>query len=167
MAKIPDVIEALEGNCGVVSVWLVCHHSNLTVDPQDLIQLCGHTTETGTFTIALAVAFHELNLLVSFHSDVDPAIQEAEISYYERAKQNGIPLNPAQSISEISEAIAAGKRVVAFFDAIDGDGHFSPIHSVDPHVVLFEYSNEPTLSLSEFEARRRANGICRQTIVVG
>lgn len=167
MAQIPEAIETLEGNCGVVSVWLVCHYFNLTVDPQDLIQLCGHTTETGTFTIALAVALHELNLPVSFHSDVDPAIQVAEISYYERAKLKGIPLKPAQSISEIAEAIAVGKRVVAFFDTIDGDGHFSPIHSVDPHVVLFEYSNEPTLSLNEFEARRQANGICRQTIVVG
>lgn len=167
MAKVPEEIEALEGNCGVVSVWLVCHHFKLAVDPQALIQLCGHTTKDGTFTIALAVALHDLKLPVSFHSDVDPAIQDAELTYYERAKLKSIPLKPAQNINEIAAVVSQGKSVIAFFDTIEGVGHFSPIQAVEPLQVQFAYGNEPVLSLNEFEARRQSDGICRQTIVVG
>lgn len=165
--RIPESIESLDGNCGVASVWLVCHHANLVVEPQSLIQLCGHDTEVGTFTIALAVALNELGLPVSFHSDADPAINDAEIGYYERAKLHGIPLCSAQGICDIAKSLADGKQVISFFDAADGEGHFSPIEAIDQCDVRFECSNEPALSHQEFDARRRAAGICRQTIVIG
>ncbi len=165
--NIPKSIKSLDGNCGVASVWLVCYHAHLVVDPQALIQLCGHHAEVGTFTIALAVALNELGLPASFHSDADPAIDNAELAYYERAKLRGIPLCPAQSIGDIAKSLRDGKQVVSFFDAADGEGHFSPIEAIDQCDVRFEYSNEPALSHQEFDARRRAAGICRQTIVIG
>lgn len=167
VANLPGSIESLRSNCGVASVWLVCHQAKLAVEHEALIQLCGHNAEVGTFTITLAVALYELGFSVSFHSDADPCIQDVEHLYYKRAKINGIPLKPAQSISDIKVALAEGKKVIALFDTAEGEGHFSPIQSVNPHEILFEYSNEPTLSHDEFEARRRVNGICRQTIVVG
>jgi hypothetical protein len=164
---IPESLEQIEGNCGVISVWLVLQYFHRSVDPNELILLCKHSTEVGTFTIALAVAIQKFDLPVSFHSEVDPDIQAVELDAYKEAKMLGIPLCPPQNIHEISEAIASGKKVIVFFDEANGEGHFSPVQSIDEQEILFEYSNEPSLSLTSFEVRRNTNGICRQSIVIG
>lgn len=165
--RVPESLMKLEANCGVVSVWLVLKQFYRHVEPEVLIDLCKHTVEFGTFMIALAVTLRRFDLRVSFHSDVDSDIQPIELVEYAEAKKLGLSILPAQSVNELRMALANGKQVIVFFNAKNGEGDISPIQSINQHEIHFECSEESSLSITEFESRRSANGICRQSIVVG
>ena len=80
--NIPESLLQLEANCGVFAVWLIIKQYQTHIDIADLIQLCRHDQQEGTFTIALAVALKKLGFEVSLYTDPDPNIDEKEQQSY-------------------------------------------------------------------------------------
>ena len=53
--EIPDSLLNLEANCGVFAVWMLLQHHGTHVDMNELIKLCRHDRQDGTFTIAFNI----------------------------------------------------------------------------------------------------------------
>ena len=52
-----------------------------------------------------------------------------------------------------------------YYDTPEGEGHHSLVYSINSQEICF-FDNFTTLSARTFEKRRRAEGICRQAIVI-
>ena len=163
--NIPEPLLQLEANCGVFAVWLILKQYQTHIDIADLIQLCRHDQEEGTFTIALAVALKKLGFEVSLYTDPDPNIDEKEQHSYVDAQRLQIPIRAALTYAEIQQAFEAGKFVIVFYDTLGGVGNQSLIYSIDEHEISF-CDHFEVMSKAEFEQQRQADGICRQVIVV-
>jgi hypothetical protein len=164
--NIPRKLLQVEGNCGPVSIWLVLQQFGKCVPVDQIICESQHSTDEGTYTIALAVALQRFGLCASFHTEKDESPQPTEVKAYKTAQKLGLKIQPPLELKEIEEALRQKRAVIAFFDTADGTGHFSPIQSIIGGRVWFTYSNEPSLAIEEFEARRGVMGILRQSIVV-
>lgn len=163
--NIPESLLQLEANCGVFAVWLIIKQYQTHIDIADLIQLCRHDQQEGTFTIALAVALKKLGLEVSLYTDPDPNIDEKEKQSYLDAQGLQIPIQAALTYSEIQKAFENGHFVIVFYDTLQGVGNQSLIYSIDEQEISFcDHFEE--MSKTIFEQQRQADGICRQVIVV-
>lgn len=162
---IPDPLLQLEANCGVFAVWLILKQYQLNIDIAELIQLCRHDYNEGTFTIALAVALKKLGFEVSFYTAPDPDIDEIEKQIYLEAKQLQIPIRPALTYEKIQQAYEDGKFVIVFYDTLDGAGNQSLIYSIDEQEISF-CDHFEVMSKAVFEQQYQADEICQQAIVV-
>lgn len=162
---IPDPLLQLEANCGVFAVWLILKQYQANIDIAELIQLCRHDYNEGTFTIALAVALKKLGFEVSFYTAPDPDIDEIEKKIYLEAKQLQIPIRPALTYEKIQQAYEDGKFVIVFYDTLDGAGNQSLIYSIDEQEISF-CDHFEVMSKAVFEQQYQADEICQQAIVV-
>ncbi|QXR12038.1 peptidase C39 [Acinetobacter junii] len=162
---IPDPLLQLEANCGVFAVWLILKQYQSNIDIAELIQLCLHDYNEGTFTIALAVALKKLGFEVSFYTAPDPDIDEIEKKIYLEAKQLQIPIRPALTYEKIQQAYEDGKFVIVFYDTLDGAGNQSLIYSIDEQEISF-CDHFEVMSKAVFEQQYQADEICQQAIVV-
>lgn len=162
---IPDPLLQLEANCGVFAVWLILKQYQANIDIAELIQLCRHDYNEGTFTIALAVALKKLGFEVSFYTAHDPDIDEIEKQIYLEAKQLQIPIRPALTYEKIQQAYEDGKFVIVFYDTLDGAGNQSLIYSIDEQEISF-CDHFEVMSKAVFEQQYQADEICQQAIVV-
>lgn len=162
---IPDPLLQLEANCGVFAVWLILKQYQSNIDIAELIQLCRHDYNEGTFTIALAVAFKKLGFEVSFYTAPDPDIDEIEKQIYLEAKQLQIPIRSALTYEKIQQAYEDGKFVIVFYDTLDGAGNQSLIYSIDEQEISF-CDHFEVMSKAVFEQQYQADEICQQAIVV-
>ncbi len=162
---IPDSLLNLEANCGVFTVWMVLQHHGMQMEMSELIKLCRHDYEHGTFTIALAVALKKIGFQVAFHTDPDPNIDKTERQSYTEAKALRIPIQPALSYADIQNEIEHGKMVIVYYDTLDEVGNQSLVYSIDDQEICFFDNFEPMPALV-FEQQRKAEGICRQAIVI-
>ena len=163
--NIPEPLLQLEANCGVFAVWLIIKQYQTHIDIADLIQLCRHDQEEGTFTIALAVALKKLGFEVSLYTDPDPNIDEKEQHSYVDAQRLQIPIRAALTYTEIQQAFEAGTFVIVFYDTLQGVGNQSLIYSIDEKEISF-CDHFDVMSKTVFEQQRQAEGICRQALVV-
>ncbi|MDS7966526.1 MULTISPECIES: cysteine peptidase family C39 domain-containing protein [Acinetobacter] len=163
--NIPESLANLEANSGVFAVWMVLKHYGVQIDVAELIKVCRYEQD-GTYTIALAVALKKFGFDVSFHSDKDPNISPSERMSYKEAKVLKIPTGPALSYYDIQVAIQNGQMVIVYYDTLDGVGNQSLVYSIDSKEICFFDSFEP-MSAAVFENQRKAEGICRQAIVIG
>ncbi|MFI8124960.1 cysteine peptidase family C39 domain-containing protein [Acinetobacter sp. ABJ-A23_2] len=163
--NIPESLANLEANSGVFAVWMVLKHYGVQVDVAELIKVCRYEQD-GTYTIALAVALKKFGFDVSFHSDKDPNISPSERMSYKEAKVLKIPTGPALSYQDTQVAIQNGQMVIVYYDTLDGVGNQSLVYSIDSNEICFFDSFEP-MSAAVFENQRKAEGICRQAIVIG
>jgi len=164
--RIPAGLQELENGCGVVAAWMALRTSRKRVAWRRLAKLCRHGKATGTFAISVAVALKRCGLPVVFCTDPDPDQQRKEIVDYRAAKRLGIPIRPAMELRDLKQSLRE-KTVIVLFNAQNGDGHFSPVLSIENATISFAYSNEPFLSLRVFRSRWRAPGVCRQAIIAG
>lgn len=164
--QIPAGLQELESGCGVVSAWMALRACRKRVAWRRLAELCRHSKRTGTFAISIAVALKKCGLPVTFCTDPDPDKQPKEIVGYRIAKKLGIPIRRALEIRELKEALRE-KTVIVLFNARNGDGHFSPVLSIDNAAISFAYNDEPVLSLRVFRSRWTAPQVCRQAIIAG
>ena len=162
---IPKSLRQLEANCGVFSVWLILKQYQIHIDIADLIQLCGHDQQEGTFTIALAVALKKLGFDVFFYTALDPNIHQKEKQSYLDAQRLKIPINATLAYEEIHQAFEAGKFVIVFYDTLDGVGNQSLIYSINEQEISF-CDHFEVMSKTLFEQQRQADGICQQVIVI-
>ncbi|HFK9537433.1 TPA: cysteine peptidase family C39 domain-containing protein [Acinetobacter baumannii] len=163
--NIPESLANLEANCGLFAVWMVLQHHGVQIDVAELIKVCRYDDE-GTYTIALAVALKKLGFEVSFYSDHDPNISPSERMSYKEAKILKIPTGPALSYQDIQTETHNGKMVIVYYDTLEGVGNQSLIYSIDQNEICFFDSFEP-MSAAVFENQRKAEGICRQAVVIG
>ncbi|QER39546.1 peptidase C39 [Acinetobacter suaedae] len=163
--NIPKPLLQLEANCGVFAVWLIVKQYDTHVDIADLIRLCRHDQQEGTFTIALAVALKKLGFEVSFYTDPDPNIDENEKQSYLDAERLNIPIKAALSYLDIQQAFDLGKFIIVFYDTLQGIGNQSLIYSIDEQEISF-CDHFDVMTKIEFEQQRQADGVCRQVVVV-
>ncbi|OFW46513.1 MAG: peptidase C39 [Acinetobacter sp. GWC1_38_13] len=142
---IPDPLLQLEANCGVFAVWLILKQYQSNIDIAELIQLCRHDYNEGTFP--------------------DPDIDEIEKKIYLEAKQLQILIRPALTYEKIQQAYEDGKFVIVFYDTLDGAGNQSLIYSIDEQEISF-CDHFEVMSKAVFEQQYQADEICQQAIVV-
>ena len=162
---IPDPLLQLEANCGVFAVWLILKQYQSNIDIAELIQLCRHDYNEGTFTIALAVALKKLGFEVSFYTAPDPDIDEIEKKIYLEAKQLQIPIRPALTYEKIQQAYEDGKFVIVFYDTLDGAGNQSLIYSIDEQEISI-CDHFEVMTKAVIEQQYQADESCQQAIVV-
>lgn len=164
--SIPPQLFAIEGNCGPIAAWMALRHFRKRVAVAHLIKLCRHTKKYGTFTVAIAVALKRCGLSPVFHTEADGQLTRIELSSYKAASSLGIPILPSLSVDQLRLHVQSGAFVIVFFDAEDGEGHFSPVAKISDHEITFPYGNEESLPLPTFLARWSAPGVHRQAVVL-
>jgi hypothetical protein len=161
----PLALFALEGNCGLMSVWLLLRHFHRRTSSERIIRLCRYSRRQGTFTIGLAIALREHGLRVTFHTDKDPAPMPIERRLYKTASKLGIVVEDALKVSEILDRVRCGEVAIVSFDTDDGDGHFSPLIGAKGRRLVLPYTENGIMDVEEFESRWTAPAICRQCIL--
>lgn len=149
-----------------MSVWLLLRYFRRKTSAERVIRLCRHTKLHGTFTVALAVALHEHRLAVSFHTDVDPHPKPLERKLYNAAKKRGIAPGEALGIEQLLDRVRAGETAIVGFETDEGNGHFTPLIGVKRRWLILPYTDRGGMSISQFEKRWSAPGICRQCVLV-
>ena len=163
--NLPESLVNLEANCGLYAIWMLFQHHGVDVDVNALIQSTKYDDQEGTYTIALAIALKKFGFKVSFYTDQDPNIEKKERSMYGEAKKLNIPILPALSYAEIQQATEQGKFVIVYYDTLDEVGNQSLVYSMDDNEICFFDSFDPMPALL-FENQRKAEGICRQAIII-
>lgn len=163
--NIPKALQQLEANCGVFAVWMLLQHHGFSIHLQELIHLCKHDPDHGTYTIDLAIALKKLGFEVNFCTDPDPYVDEDEAQSYMDAAALDIPVLDAVSFDEILNAIASGKMAIVFYDTEDGAGNQSLVYSIESDEICF-FDHFEVFSKQDFETLRSAEGICRQVILI-
>lgn len=163
--NIPEPLLQLEANCGVFALWLILKQYQTHIDIADLIRLCRHDRNEGTFTIALAVAMKKLGYEVSFHTAPDPDMDHKEKHIFLEAERLQLPVLAALTYTEIQQAFESGKFVIVFYDTLQGMGNQSLIYSIDDQEISF-CDHFEVMPKAVFERQRQADGICQQVIVI-
>lgn len=163
--NLPESLANLEANCGVYAIWMLFQHHGIQVDVDELIHATQYDDQEGTFTIALAIALKKFGFDVAFYTDEDPNIEEKERQMYDEACKLNISIQPALNYGQIQQATEQGKFVIVYYDTLDDVGNQSLIYSIDDHEICFFDSFDPMPALV-FENQRKAEGICRQAIVI-
>ena len=163
--QLPESLANLAANGGIFAIWKIFQHYGIDLVIEDLVQLCGHTAEEGTYGIALAVGLKKLGLDVSFHSDDDPEPQPIELEFYRAARQLNIAVSTALTYEEICQAVDDGRFVIVYYDTLEGIGNHSLVYEANTDEISFFDSFE-SMPAAVFEQQRQQDGICRQAIVI-
>ena len=166
LRDIPPELFAIEGNCGPIAAWMALRHFRKRVAIARLIKLCRHTKKYGTFTVSIAVALKHCGLSPVFHTEDDSQMTRIEIASYRAALALAVPILPPLSVDQLRLQVQSGAFAIVFFDAEDGQGHFSPVTSISDQEIVFPYGNEERLSLPTFLTRWSAPGVHRQAVVL-
>lgn len=164
--EVPHRLEQLDGNCGVVAVWMVLEYFGIKHRVDDLIHQCHHTDEYGTFTAGLALALHDYGLHVQLHTEPDDDMKPLEQSLYEEARNRNIVVAPAISLDKLLALLSRSCKSIVFFDTDDGCGHFSPLSGVRGKNLLLPYTENGSLPRETFVHRWNAPEILQQCVVV-
>ena len=163
--QLPKALLDLESNCGIFAVWMLLQNYSIQLDIQQLVKLCHHDAEDGTFTIGLAIGLKKLGFDLSFYTDEDLNIHEKEIVRYQDAKKLGLQISPALCYQEIQAYIEQGCNIIVFYDTLEGVGNHSLVYSINDQEICF-YDNFDAMPKAVFEQQRLAEGICQQAIVI-
>ena len=163
--EIPQDLAELPANGGLYAIWMLFHHYGIDLETQDLVHLCRHNAEEGTYGIALAVGLKHLGLDVEFSTQHDPDPQPTEQFFYAKAQELGIPVRDEMNYAQIKQAVDQGRFVIVYYDTLDGVGNHSLVYSIDDEEICFFDSFEPMLK-DVFIQQRQQEGICQQVIVI-
>lgn len=161
----PRALLALPGPCGLVSAWATLRHFNRRTSAARLREVCRWTHAHGTFPIALAVAFKEHGLDVSFHSDPDPAPRRIERACFRQAAKLGIAIQPALPLRSILAHVGEGWIAIVLYDTADGEGHLSPLSGRMGRSVLLPFDPAGRLPVTTFLRRWSAPEVFRQCVL--
>ncbi len=163
--QIPPELANLEANGGIFAIWKLFQHYGVDLVIEDLVQLCRHSAEEGTYGIALAVALKRLGLDVSFSTEHDPDPQPIELDFYQQASTLGIPVEAEMDYAAIQHAVNQGRFVIVYYDTLEGVGNHSLVYEIDDEEISFFDSFE-AMPAQVFEQQRQQEGICQQVIVI-
>ena len=162
---LPDSLANLEANGGIFAIWKLFQHYGIDLVIEDLVALCKHSPEEGTYGIALAVALKKLGLDVVFCTEHDPDPQNTELDFYREARHLKISIEAPLSYSDICDAINHGRFVIVYYDTLEGVGNHSLVYDADQNEISF-FDSFDAMPAEVFEQQRRAEGICQQAIVI-
>lgn len=163
--QIPHELMELEANGGIFAIWKLFQHYGIDLVIEDLVQLCGHSAEEGTYGIALAVGLRKLGLDVTFYSEHDPDPQHTELMFYREASKLNIEVKDVLSYQGILDVFNDGRFVIVYYDTLDGVGNHSLVYDMNDKEISF-FDSFDAMPREIFEQQRRAEGICQQTIVI-
>ena len=163
--EIPEDLAELPANGGLYAIWMLFHHYGIDLVTQDLVQLCRHNADEGTYGIALAVGIKRLGLDVEFTTDPDPDPQPTEAFFYAEAQTLGVTVNPALTYEQIKQAVDQGRFIIVYYDTLDGVGNHSLVYSIDDEEICFFDSFDP-MPKDVFMQQRQQEGICQQAIII-
>ncbi len=163
--EMPDELASLEANGGIFAVWMLLQHLGIDADIQQLVEVCGYDGENGTTTIGLAVGLKKFGFHVQFYTDPDPDLQQSEKLSYQEAEQLNLPILPALNYQQIQQAFEQNKFVIVYYDTLEGVGNHSLVYDVNADEICF-FDSFDAMPAAIFEQQRKAEGICRQVIVV-
>ncbi|MGE8559008.1 MAG: cysteine peptidase family C39 domain-containing protein [Acinetobacter sp.] len=163
--EIPEELANLEANGGIFAVWMLLQHLGIDAEIQQLLEVCGYEAENGTTTIGLAVGLKKFGFHVQFYTDLDPDLQESEKLSYLEAEQLNLPILPALNYQQIQQAFEQNKFVIVYYDTLENVGNHSLVYDVNEDEICF-FDSFDAMPASIFEQQRKAEGICRQVIVV-
>jgi len=155
--NIPESLMNLEANGGIYAVWMLLQHLYIDADIEQLIEVCGYDAENGTTTIGLAVGLKKFGFDVQFYTDEDPELQEQEKLSYAEAEQLKLPVLAAINYQQIQQAFEQNKFVIVYYDTLDGIGN-------ETEICFFDSFD--AMPASVFEQQQKAEGICRQVIII-
>lgn len=163
--QIPQSLAELEANGGIFAIWKLFQHYGVDLIIEDLVQLCRHSPDEGTYGIALAVALKKLGLDVTFYTEHDPDPQTTELYFYREASKLNIPVEGVLSYQGICQAIQQGQFVIVYYDTLDGIGNHSLVYDADETEISF-FDSFDAMPAAVFEHQRQQEGICQQVIVI-
>lgn len=163
--EIPDELANLDANGGIYAVWMMLQHLGIDAEIEQLIDVCAYDATFGTTTIGLAVGLKKFGFNVHFYTDEDPDLQEQEKLSYAEAEQLKLPVLAAINYQQIQQAFEQNKFIIVYYDTLEGVGNHSLVYSIDEQEICFFDSFE-AMPASVFEQQRKAEGICRQVIVL-
>ena len=163
--QMPQKLMDLEANGGIFAIWKLFQHYGIDLVIEDLVKLCGHSAEEGTYGITLAVALRKLGLDVTFYTEHDPEPQPTEVKFYREASQLNIEVKEVLSYQGILDAVNAGQFVIVYYDTLEGVGNHSLVYDADETEISF-FDSFDAMPRNVFEQQRRAEGICQQAIVI-
>jgi hypothetical protein len=162
----PLSLLSLESNCGIMTAWMVLRYFRKRVSLKNLLEACHYSRNNGTFTIGIAYAFKKLGLNVGFYSDLDNNKDPVEVLLYNKSKRIGLDVKNAITICDLLRSINNDCISVVFFDLDNGAGHFSPLIGRRNKHIILPYTETGKMSIEKFEKKWKANGNCRQCILV-
>lgn len=162
----PSQLLMLDGCCGLVTAWGLLKYFKRRASVAKLIKACRYTQKHGTFMIALAVAFQEFGLSVTFYSDFDPDPSLIERRCFLIADRVGIRIEPSIRLNALLTQISSRSIPVALFNTLEGHGHISPLLGVEGRNVILPYSEEKLMPKRVFLKQWNEPEIFRQCMVV-
>ena len=163
--NIPESLMNLEANGGIYAVWMLLQHLYIDADIEQLIEVCGYDAENGTTTIGLAVGLKKFGFDVQFYTDEDSELQAQEKLSYAEAEQLKLPVLAAINYQQIQQAFEQNKFIIVYYDTLEGVGNHSLVYSIDEQEICF-FDSFDAMPASVFEQQRKAEGICRQAIII-
>lgn len=163
--NIPESLMNLEANGGIYAVWMMLQHLGIDPEIEQLIEVCGYDAENGTTTIGLAVGLKKFGFNVHFYTDEDPDLQEQEKLSYAEAEHLKLPISPAINYQHIQQAFEQNNFIIVYYDTLEGVGNHSLVYSINEQEICF-FDSFDAMPASVFEQQRKAEGICRQVIMI-
>jgi len=149
-----------------MSVWMILDRMQLDVDPKVILDTLNITEEYGTFTISIALLFHNLGFDTIFRTVEDLDKHKDELDLYEEAAHKGLRIEQPIEVSEFNKLLKSGKHLIVFYDEGTDDGHFSPVESVESESIKLPMSNYGDLSILDFQERRARPEFLKQTVEI-
>ncbi len=166
LSATPAVLRKLDGNCGLLTAWIVIRHFRLRTSAARLIRSCGYSRKNGVFAIGLAIALREHGLEVAFQSDPNDSPSPLEASLIAKARKLKIPTRSAISLDGLLRYAVGGHVPIVIYDTPEGDAHFSPLLGVAGEDLLLPHARGGLISRRAFLKRWGAPGVLRQSIIV-
>lgn len=162
----PTEILDHNNHCAPMSVWMVLENMQFKVTPEYILERLKVSEEYGTFTISIALLFHELGFETIFRTIEDLDKHADELPLYEEAKMKGLRIDDPISSNDFNDLIKSGSHLIVFYDEGRDEGHFSPVEAVTGSIIKLPMSNHGDLEIIDFEERRARAGYLKQSVEV-
>ena len=129
------------------------------------MESCRYTKKHGTFTIALAVAFREHGLSISYFSEPDSHPNPIEKRCYRIAEKLGVQMNGPTSLKVLLAQVSSGRVPVVLYNTSENNGHLTPVLGIQNGNLILPYSDEGFMPRREFLRRWSEPEIFKQCVV--
>ena len=149
-----------------MATWMILDYLQVDTDPNVILDKLNITEEYGTFTISIALLFHDLGFDTVFRTVEDLDKHKDESPLYNKAEKKGLKIKPPLEADEFNQVIKSGKHLIVFYDEEIDQGHFSPVEAINKDIIKLPMSNYGDLSVLDFQERRARLGFLKQTVEI-
>lgn len=146
----PPELQALDANCGPLSLWMVAKALGREFDTPAIVQACRFLPGEGVWPLRLALAFKELGFDVEYRSH---SLRLPDDALCEEARANSIAILPPMTLQDL---LAGPGITVISYDVIAGYGHFTPVLSMQNGSAYLPLDYEASVQAIEIiESQRK------------